>query len=84
SFFQQNGILFLSPAEVQATMEQVIKAQPMIATLAADPSLRGLLGALDLFLEGIARGDADRSVLDAPLTAIADTVQAWRDGRHRP
>ncbi|MDR3518792.1 MAG: MMPL family transporter [Azospirillaceae bacterium] len=83
TFFEQDGVLFLSTAEIQATLDQVIQAQPMLAALTADPSLRGLLGAMDLFLSGIAQGAADRSVLDVPLTAIADTVQSWRDGQHR-
>ena len=36
-FFQQNGILLLPKDEVQAYADQIVAAQPLIGTLAADP-----------------------------------------------
>ncbi|HEX6842134.1 MAG TPA: hopanoid biosynthesis-associated RND transporter HpnN, partial [Stellaceae bacterium] len=47
-FFKQNGLLFLSKQNVQDFADQIISAQPLIGTLAADPSLRGVFDALDL------------------------------------
>ncbi len=44
-FFRRNGLLFLSKPEVLAKMDELTRAQPMIGTLAADPSTRGLFGA---------------------------------------
>ena len=55
-FFARNGVLFLSVDEVRRDMAQLIKAEPFLGTLAADPTLRGVLGA-DL---AVARGRAAR------------------------
>src|SRR5258708_7250309 len=52
-FFEQNGLLFLPVSEIQETTERSIPAQPLIGSLAADPSLRGPFGALALVLEGV-------------------------------
>src|SRR3569833_3287175 len=43
AFFNQNGLLFLSLKEVQDTTQQLIKAQPFLGSLAADPRLRGIM-----------------------------------------
>ncbi|HUH86332.1 MAG TPA: hopanoid biosynthesis-associated RND transporter HpnN, partial [Stellaceae bacterium] len=42
TFFQQNGLLLLPKKDVQDFADQIVKAQPFIGTLAADPSLRGV------------------------------------------
>ena len=43
AFFDQNGLLFLPVDELQAMSSQLVEAQPLIGTMAHDPSLRGLL-----------------------------------------
>ncbi|HUA53638.1 MAG TPA: hypothetical protein VMB81_15815, partial [Candidatus Sulfotelmatobacter sp.] len=83
-FFKKNGLLFLSPQEVQDTTERIIAAQPLIGSLAADPSLRGLLGALGLALEGVTRGDAKLAALDRPFTAIAESAESVVSGEPVP
>jgi hypothetical protein len=42
-FFERNGLLFESPADVRNTAEQLTRGQPLIAALAGDPSLRGVI-----------------------------------------
>ncbi len=83
-FFRREGLLFLPPEEVSAVASQVIEAQPFIGSLAADPSLRGLFGTLNLALEGVSRGAAPFSRLDKPLSAIADTIGTVLKGAPRP
>jgi uncharacterized protein len=80
-FFTRNGLLFLSVKEVQDVADQLIAAQPLLGSLAADPSLRGLFSAISLALEGVKNGDIKLSALDAPLTALADPVEASLAGR---
>jgi hopanoid biosynthesis associated RND transporter like protein HpnN len=75
-FFDQNGILFLSKAEVQQTADGIIAAQPLLGGLAADPTLRGLLSVVDLVLQGIKSGQADRSQSSAAFTKMAATIDA--------
>jgi len=78
-FFDRNGLLLLPVADVQNLADSMIKAQPFIGSVAADPSLRGLANTLSLALEGIKHGDADRASLAGPLAGIADAVNANLD-----
>ena len=41
-FFEQNGLLFLPVDKLNTVSQQLISAQPLIGSLAHDPSLRGL------------------------------------------
>lgn len=80
-FFNQNGLLFLSYDEVKTTTEQMIQAQPFLGPLAADPSLRGIMGGLKTALDGVARGQAKLSDLERPIAAFGDTLAKIADGR---
>ena len=51
-FFERNGLLFDSPADVEKSVEGLMQARPMISGLAADPSLRGVMKALSLAPRG--------------------------------
>ena len=75
-FFERNGLLFLSTAEVTRATEQLIRAQPFLATLAADPTLRGLAHALSFIPAGVKAGRVEFAEFAKPLTRIADTFEA--------
>src|SRR4051794_34642373 len=45
-FFARNGLLFLPTDQVKSISERMGDAGPLLGALAADPSLRGALGAL--------------------------------------
>ncbi|HEY3599194.1 MAG TPA: MMPL family transporter [Paraburkholderia sp.] len=45
-FFERNGLLFPSLSDVASTTSQLVKARPLINSLAHDPSLTGLAGTL--------------------------------------
>jgi len=49
-FFEHNGLLFPSLADVQSTTSQLVKAKPLINSLAHDPSLAGLADTLNTSL----------------------------------
>ena len=83
-FFAREGVLFLPTADVQDFSDQLIEAQPLIGTLAADPSLRGVFGALDLLAQGAVRGDIEASGIATPLTSVADAVATALDGKYAP
>src|SRR5205823_7718767 len=78
-FFDRNGLLFLSPEEIEKVAQQLIAAQPLIGSLAHDPSLRGLFDALATFVSGA--DTAAAAQLDPTLTMIANVVQRVVDGR---
>jgi uncharacterized protein len=83
-FFDRHGLLFLPVDELAAMSEQLIAAQPLIGSLAGDPSLRGLFGALTLFVSGAARDQGAIARLNPTLMAIGDAVQAALEGRSAP
>jgi uncharacterized protein len=80
-FFERNGLLFLSPAEVTRATEQLIRAQPFLATLAADPTLRGLAHALSFIPAGVKAGRVEFAEFAKPLARIADALEALLAGR---
>jgi hopanoid biosynthesis associated RND transporter like protein HpnN len=81
-FFAREGLLFRSLADVQNDTAQLIKAEPFFATLAADPSLRGVLGAISQSVEGIRHGKTTLEDMEPAITAIADAVEGVLQGKH--
>ncbi len=88
-FFQRSGLLFLSESELRETLAQIAKSRPLLEPLAADPSLRGVMKAVELTLRGV---QGRRITLDslAPqfnaLTAAIDNAMnarpawfSWRE-----
>lgn len=80
-FFLKNGLLFLPKDEMNTILDQMIQAQPMLGILGSDPSLRGFFGMISLMMEGVKRGETDFKQLDAPLNAIAATIEACLAGQ---
>jgi uncharacterized protein len=80
-FFERNGILFRSLDEVRRDTADLISAQPFLGTVAADPTLRGIVRTLSQSLEGVRLGKAKPSDLRPALTAIADTLEAQANGK---
>ncbi|MGL4964306.1 MAG: MMPL family transporter [Inquilinus sp.] len=81
-FFDKNGILLLPLTEVQQTANDIIAAQPLLGGLAADPTLRGLFGVLDLALQGVQTGQAERSQMQPAFTRVAATIDANLTSAH--
>ena len=80
-FFEHNGLLFLSTDEVQHTTEELIRAQPFLGTLAADPTLRGLAQALAYIPKGVEQGAIEAEDFAAPLGRLSTTIDALLAGR---
>src|SRR5882757_8828754 len=60
--FVRDGLLFLPTDELERSLGTLTQAQPLLQTLAADPSLRGLQQVLSLGLTGV---QVKRITLDA-------------------
>ncbi|HKO08248.1 MAG TPA: MMPL family transporter [Alphaproteobacteria bacterium] len=73
-FFARNGLLLLPLADVATAMDQLIASQGFLGPLAADPSLRGVMGTLDLALEGVRQGETTLDKLARPLAELADAL----------
>ena len=80
-FFNRAGLMFAPTEEVARTTQQMIAAQPLLGTLAADPSLRGVMDALSLVLEGVRREQIKLDDLARPLAAFAAAMEAVNAGQ---
>ena len=82
-FFQDHGLLYMAPDELDRFLSQLAEMQPFLTRLAEDPTLPGLFSTLE---EGLARAD------DQPLPAgftefaglIGETAGSVIDGRPQP
>jgi uncharacterized protein len=81
AFFEHNGLLFLPHDDVAQATEGITRADPLIGTLASDPSLRGVLDTLWLGLAGVSRGELKLDAMARVLNAGADTADAVVNGR---
>ena len=73
-FFERNGVLFASPAEVKQTVEGLAGVRPLLSQLAGDPSLRGVMKALTFGAEGVQAGKIKLEQLAWPLTLAQKTL----------
>jgi hopanoid biosynthesis associated RND transporter like protein HpnN len=80
-FWGREGLLLLSPKEVADTTAQLIKAQPFLGPLAADPSLRGVMSSLQTLLMGVKSGDAKLADIDRPMKALNGAMTDAADGK---
>ena len=81
AFFERNGLLFGSPTEVRKNAEGLTSAQPLIATLAGDPSLRGVMKALSLGAQGVRAGKIKLDQLGWPLLLADRTLSEVLAGK---
>src|SRR6185437_7081461 len=81
TFFEREGLLFESTGDIEQTTQRLIAAQPLLGTLAADPSLRGLMDALSLMAMGATRDPAAPDALAKPLDALANAFAGIAAGQ---
>jgi hopanoid biosynthesis associated RND transporter like protein HpnN len=80
-FFLRNGLLFLSPEEVQARIGSLADAGPLLGVLVTDQSLRGLTQTLSFALGGIGAGRFSLDDMKRPLDMFAKPIEDVMAGR---
>jgi uncharacterized protein len=80
-FFERNGLLFLPTDEVARLTNGLRQADPLIASLAEDPSLRGTLASMSMVLIGVKRGIIKFDDMTSALTTAADALDAVEANR---
>lgn len=83
-FFRRHGLLYLDETELRRLSARIVETQPLLGTLAGDPTLRGLFRTLAEAAEAAARGEFDWQRLAAPLDAVASTLEATLAGQPQP
>jgi uncharacterized protein len=82
SFFEHNGLLFPSTANVLSTTGQLVQARPLVNQLARDPSLAGLAGTLTTTLQlPLTIGQVKLPDMAHLLGSAADTVDQVLAGK---
>jgi hopanoid biosynthesis associated RND transporter like protein HpnN len=83
-YLNQEGLLFLAPAALQDLLDKTVDAEPFLGQLAADPSARGLFGALGLVAVGAKHGQLPPASFDPALRAFHDTLAGALAGHATP
>ena len=73
-FFERNGLLYQAPDDVRKSAEGLARAQPFIAALAGDPSVRGVMTALSSAVQGVRAGQIKLEQLAWPLSLTDQTL----------
>ena len=80
-FFRKNGLLFLKPEELGELSDQLAEAQPLLARLAHDLSLRGLFDVLSTASDAVIDGDAEPKPLVQVFDRLSKTIEGRLEGR---
>jgi uncharacterized protein len=82
-FFRQNGLLFLEQAALADVVDALIQAQPLLGSLAADQSLRGLFRTFALMLRGVQDGAVPVEKFAPVFAEISAIIKAQSAGESR-
>ncbi len=80
-FFARNGLLFLDTKDLASRMTMLTQATRLIQVLAGDPSLRGVLQALQFGLLGVQGGRITLDAMTWPMTLAAETIERVNAGQ---
>ena len=80
-FFRQNGLLYLDRGELTTLTDRLADAQPLLAELIADNSLRGLMEVLTEAALEIVKGTEAGGGFARLFDAMAATFEAETEGR---
>jgi uncharacterized protein len=81
SFFQRNGLLYEPLSSVKRSMAELSSADVLVGALSADPSLRGVMKALNLAADGVQGGEIKLEQLVWPLSLADKTLNDVLAGR---
>ncbi|MBV8848255.1 MAG: MMPL family transporter [Methylobacteriaceae bacterium] len=80
-FFRHDGLLFQSPEKIQATLEQAGRGQALLAPLAADPSLRGLMDSFGMVSTAVQTGQAKYQDFSGSFDTLGDVFEDALNGK---
>ena len=80
-FFAQNGLLFEPVKDLEPQMKVLGQAQRLVQVLAGDPSLRGVIQALQFGLLGVQGGQLTLDNMQWPMNLAADAIENVNAGK---
>src|SRR5208282_1029498 len=81
AFFAQNGFLFEPTDQLEPQLKMLAQAQRLVQVLASDPSLRGVIQALQFGLLGVQGGQITLDNMTWPMTLGANALEKVNAGR---
>jgi len=84
AYLQREGLMFLDTAALQDVLDTTVDASPFLGQLAADPSARGLFGALGLVSTGTAHGHTDLTAFAPALRSFDTALKSALSGHPAP
>nr|HEV8009267.1 hopanoid biosynthesis-associated RND transporter HpnN [Bradyrhizobium sp.] len=81
AFFAQNGLLFESTDQLGPQLKNLTQAQRLVQVLAGDPSLRGVIQALQFGLLGVQGGRITLDNMTWPMTLGAAAIEKVNAGQ---
>ena len=75
AFFRRNGLLYMPTADLRTISDRLTEAQPVLGTLARDPSTRGISTLISLFAEGISRKDIDPITVEPIIATLNGLIE---------
>ncbi len=80
-FFARNGLLYLELDDLESLADDLAEAQPFLAEVGKDPTLRGLTGLVSRAVEAAREGHTGRLDADQLFDRVAVGLAAVRAGR---
>jgi len=80
-FWDHNALLFASVEDVKTAIGQLMKSQPLLGSMAGDPSLRGLTNTVALAIRGLDDGQVSPEQLRTPFRVLADALHGLDSGK---
>jgi hopanoid biosynthesis associated RND transporter like protein HpnN len=74
-FFDKNGLLYLPLKDLRKTVNELQSAEPVLAILTSDPSLRGLMDSYQFISKGVLSQKGTLDDYDAPIAALNHAIE---------
>ncbi len=81
-YFNKNGLLFLPVEELQETVGGLMRAQPFLAVIASDRSLRGIMDAFSFVTRGVRAKAGTLDDFDRPVVALSGALEKILAGQN--
>lgn len=81
AYFNHNGLLFQPVPELKKTADGLLRAQPFLATLSSDPSLRGVMEGFAFVTRGVRVKAGTFDDFDRPMVQLSAALQSILAGK---
>ncbi len=81
AYFNRNALLFQPVPQVSRAVDGLLRAQPFLATLTADPSLRGVMDGFAFVTRGVRSKAGTFDDFDRPMVQLSSALESILAGK---